>query len=64
MWSPDGYSPAGGGQGGGKFGGPLEFKHRFSGHWDFSPGLTEGARVLTILFTSRIDSEPIDIAVA
>jgi hypothetical protein len=58
------YHPRGGGKGGGESGSALEHKQRFSGHLDFWPGLTDGATTLTVSFSARIPSEPIDIQVA
>jgi hypothetical protein len=49
--------------GGGPIGSALEHKERFSGHVDFTPGLTDGATTLTISFSARISSDPIDIRV-
>ena len=57
------YHPVGGGSAGGDVGSPLEHKRRFSGHLDFAPGLTAGATTLTVSFSARIDSEPIDIRI-
>jgi hypothetical protein len=57
------YRPSGGGTGGGPIGSALEHKVRYSGHLDLVPGLTDGASTLTISFSGRIDSDPIDIRV-
>jgi hypothetical protein len=57
------YQPGGGGKGGSGIGSDLEHKQRFSGHVEFQPGLTDGATTLTVSFSARIPSEPIDIQV-
>jgi hypothetical protein len=57
------YRPSGGGVGGGPIGSALEHKERFSGHLDLTPGLTDGATTLTISFSQRINSEPIEIQI-
>lgn len=57
------YQPHGGGRSGSEIGSALEHKQFFSGHLDFWPGLTDGATTLTVSFSDRIRSDPIDIQV-
>jgi hypothetical protein len=57
------YGPRGGGMSGGEGAGSLEHRKRFSGQLAFAPGLTDGAKALTITFGNRIPSDPVEIDV-
>ena len=57
------YGQRDGGMSGGEGAGSLEHRKRFSGQLAFAPGLTDGAKALTITFGNRIPSDPVEIDV-